>query len=398
MLILPVFYPAPAGCSLSLRTIKLQFAMLGKGCEVTTLLPAVKFQLKIDRPELAYPEGCSPLHPRLSCRPIHPEDCAMIPDLQMIETNGIHLRVALAGAGPLVVLIHGFPESWYSWRHQIPVLANAGYRVAAPDVRGYGGSDKPHAIEAYSLKNLSADINGLIAALGAERATVVGHDWGAPIAYGTALFHPERVRAVAGLSVPPLGRGPKPGIELFREIYKDRFFYQLYFQEPGVAETELEADIPTSLRKFYYWCSGEGQKAKVKIDNPAAPGLLDRLVDPDPLPAWLTEADLDYYVGQFRNGGFRGPLNRYRNSERDFEDLAAFAGKSFAQPMAFMAGSLEPVLRMMPGVDMVELMRKRCADLRDVRIMEGAGHWLQQERPAEVNAALLNFLLGLPAD
>jgi pimeloyl-ACP methyl ester carboxylesterase len=322
----------------------------------------------------------------------------MRPDLQMIETNGVRLRVAVAGTGPLVVLIHGFPESWYSWRHQIPALANAGYRVAAPDVRGYGGSDKPHSIEAYSLKNLSADISGLIAALGAKRATVVGHDWGAPIAYCTALFHPERVRAVAGLSVPPLGRGPKPGIEMFREAYKDRFFYQLYFQQPGVAETELEADIPTSLRKFYYWCSGEGQKAKAKIDNPARPGLLDRLVDPDPFPAWLSETDLDYYVGQFRNGGFRGPLNRYRNSERDFEDLAPFAGKSFPQPMAFMAGSLEPVLRMMPGVDMVELMRKRCADLRDVRIMEGAGHWLQQERPAEVNAGLLDFLGSHPAD
>jgi pimeloyl-ACP methyl ester carboxylesterase len=320
------------------------------------------------------------------------------PDLQMIETNGIRLRVALAGAGPLVVLIHGFPESWYSWRHQIPALADAGFRVAAPDVRGYGGSDKPVAIEAYSIKTLSADISGLIAALGAERATVVGHDWGAPIAYCTALFHPERVRAVAGLSVPPLGRGPKPGIQMFREIYKDRFFYQLYFQEPGVAETELETDIPTSLRKFYYWCSGEGQKANAKIDNPAATGLLDRLVDPTLLPAWLTTADLDYYVSQFRSGGFRGPLNRYRNSERDFEDLAAFDGKPITQPLAFMAGSLEPVLRMIPGVDMVELMRKRCADLRDVRMMEDAGHWLQQERPAEVNAALIAFLRGLPAD
>src|SRR3954470_9700082 len=156
----------------------------------------------------------------------------MRPDLQIIETNGIRLRVALAGSGPLVVLIHGFPESWYSWRHQIPALAAAGYRVAAPDVRGYGGSDKTHPIEAYSIKNLCADINGLIAALGAQRAIVVGHDWGAPIAYWTAMFHPERVRAVAGLSVPALGRGPMPSIQLFRNIYQDRFFYQLYFQEP----------------------------------------------------------------------------------------------------------------------------------------------------------------------
>jgi pimeloyl-ACP methyl ester carboxylesterase len=321
----------------------------------------------------------------------------MRPDLQNIDTNGIRLRVALAGQGPLVILIHGFPESWYSWRHQIPALADAGYRVAAPDVRGYGGSDKPLAIEAYSIKNMCADIGGLIAALGAERAIVVGHDWGAAIAYRTALFHPERVRAVAGLSVPYLGRGPMPSVQLFRNIYKDRFFYQLYFQEPGVAEAELEADVLTSLRKVYYWSSGERQKAKATIENPIGPGLLDRLVDPNPFPIWLTEADLDYFASQFRNSGFRVPLNRYRNSERDFEQLAAFDGKPLTHPTAFMAGSLEPVLGMIPGVDMVELMRKHCPDLRTVRVMEDAGHWLQQERPAEVNAALLEFLRSLPA-
>src|SRR5882672_2455562 len=192
----------------------------------------------------------------------------MEPDLQIVETSRLRLRVALAGEGPLVILIHGFPEGWYSWRHQIPALANGGYRVAAPDVRGYGGSDMPPAIEAYAIESLCADIDGLIAALGAERAIVVGHDWGAAIAYGTALFHPGRVRAVAGLSVPHLGRGPMPSVELFRKIHKDRFFYQLYFQEPGVAEAELEADVRRSLRKIYYANSGEAQKAKAKIENP----------------------------------------------------------------------------------------------------------------------------------
>jgi pimeloyl-ACP methyl ester carboxylesterase len=318
-------------------------------------------------------------------------------DLQTIETNGIHLRVALAGQGPLVVLIHGFPESWYSWRHQIPTLAEAGYRVAAPDVRGYGGSDKPHAIDAYAIKQMCADIAGLIAALGADQAIVVGHDWGAAIAYGTALFHPERVRAVAGLGLPHLGRGPMPGVDLFRSIYKDRFFYVLYFQQPGVAEAELEADVRTSLRKIYYASSGDAQKAKARVEHPAGPGYLDRLVDPDPFPSWLTEADLDYFAGQFRDSGFRGPLNRYRNSERDFEQLAAFDGKPIAQPAAFLAGSLDPILRAIPGVDMVELMRKQFTDLRDVRIFEDAGHWLQQERPTDVNVALLAFLHGLSA-
>ena len=221
----------------------------------------------------------------------------MTPDLQTIETNGIRLRVALAGQGPLVVLIHGFPESWYSWRHQIPALADAGYRVAAPDLRGYGGSDKPLAIEAYSIKDICADIGGLIAALGAERAVVVGHDWGAVITYRTALFHPERVRAVAGLGVPYLARGPMPSIQLFRNIYKDRFFYQLYFQEPGVAEAELEADVRTSLRKFYYWSSGERQKANTaRSTMRRGRAFSHRLPDPNPFPAWLTEADLDYFA------------------------------------------------------------------------------------------------------
>lgn len=169
-------------------------------------------------------------------------------DLQTIDTGAARLRVAIAGEGPLIVLVHGFPESWYSWRHQIPVLADAGFRVAAPDVRGYGGSDRPHPIDAYAIKELSGDIAGLIAALGARQAVVIGHDWGAPIAYTAALLHPARVRAVAGLSVPYLGRGPVPSVELFRRIYQDRFFYQLYFQEPGVAEAELEADVRTSTQ------------------------------------------------------------------------------------------------------------------------------------------------------
>lgn len=313
----------------------------------------------------------------------------MEPDLQIVETNGVRLRVALAGDGPLVVLIHGFPESWYSWRHQIPALVHAGYRVAVPDVRGYGGSDRPLAIEAYSIKDMSADINGLIAALGAERAVVVGHDWGAPIVYGTALFHPEHVRAVVGLSVPFLGRGSMPSVELFRKIFKDRFFYQLYFQQPGVAEAELEADVRQSLRMIYN---------SARNENPTGAGFLDHLVDSGQLPYWLSAADLDYFADQFQGSGFRGALNRYRNSERDFEQLAAVAGNRMEQPTAFLAGSLDMVLRMIPGVDMVELMRKQVPDLRHVKLIEGAGHWLQQERPAEVNSALLEFLGGLATE
>ncbi|HEY7552259.1 MAG TPA: alpha/beta hydrolase [Hyphomicrobiaceae bacterium] len=317
------------------------------------------------------------------------------PNLQIVEANGIRLRVALSGEGPLVVLVHGFPESWYSWRHQIPTLAAAGYRVAAPDVRGYGGSDRPEAIEAYAIREMCADIAGLIEALGEERAILVGHDWGAPIVWNTALFHPEKVRAVMGLSVPHTGRGPAPRIELFRKVYKDRFFYQLYFQTPGVAEAELEADVRTSLRKIYYFASAEGSAAGgLLAGKPPDARLLDGVPDPDPFPAWLTDADLDYYVGEFQRSGFRGPLNRYRTSELDFAQQAAVADKRIEQPAAFVAGSLDPVLRFIPGLDLIEVMRGRVSDLRLVRLIEGAGHWVQQERPAEVGAALVEFLRG----
>ena len=310
----------------------------------------------------------------------------------LFRSNGIRLRVALAGKGPLVVMVHGWPESWYSWRHQISALAAAGYRVAAPDVRGYGGSDKPAALEAYAIKEMCADVAGLVTALGETRAILIGHDWGAPIVWNTALFYPERVRAVVGLSVPHTGRGPAPRIQLFRKIYKDRFFYQIYFQTPGVAEAELEADVRTSLRKVYYWVSGEAIRAGIRPHQPAGGRLLDGLLDPDPFPAWLTPADLDYYVGEFQRSGFRGPLNRYRTSELDFAQQAAVAEQLLEQPAAFIAGSLDPVLRFIPGVDLIDTMRGRMGDLRLVRLIEGAGHWVQQERPAEVNAALTEFL------
>ncbi|MGQ4809262.1 Epoxide hydrolase A [Candidatus Entotheonellaceae bacterium PAL068K] len=313
-------------------------------------------------------------------------------DFQYVETNGITLRVATEGAGPLVVLVHGWPESWYSWRHQIGAIAAAGYTVAAPDVRGYGGSDKPEPIAAYSIADMCADIAGLIDALGCDQAILIGHDWGAPIVWNTALLHADKVRAVAALSVPHTGRGPKPRIELFKEIYKDRFFYQLYFQAPGVAEAELEADVRTSLRKIYFSASGEALAQRRRLDKPADARLLDGLTDPDPFPAWLGAADLDYYVSQFEQSGFRGPLNRYRNAELDFAQQAAVADQPVRQPAAFIAGTLDPVLRFIPGLDGLARMRRQVLDLRLVRLIDGAGHWVQQERPEAVNEALLAFL------
>jgi pimeloyl-ACP methyl ester carboxylesterase len=316
---------------------------------------------------------------------------------QVIDTNGIRLRAVVEGEGPLVVLVHGWPESWYSYRHQLDPLKAAGFRVAAIDVRGYGGSDKPEAIEAYSLKQLSADVAGVIEALGGSPAILVGHDWGAPIVWTTSILYRQHVRAVVGMSVPFLGRPSRPLVEIYRQIYKDRFFYQLYFQEPGVAERELEADIGLTLRKTYYSASGNlrGDEPGLSFNKPQDAKFLDGIPDPSPLPSWLTSEDLDYYTEQFRAGGFRGPINRYRNSERDWEELPQLATEKITQPALFLAGLKDPVLHFVPGRNLFDVLDPYYSDLRKKVLIHGAGHWVQQEAPEEVNRELLGFLAEL---
>jgi pimeloyl-ACP methyl ester carboxylesterase len=314
---------------------------------------------------------------------------------EFIDTNGVRLRCVVEGAGPLVIMVHGWPESWYSWRHQIGPLRTAGYRVVVPDVRGYGGSDAPMAIEAYDMESLVGDVLGLIDHFGERKAVLIGHDWGAPIVWNTAALYPERIRAVAALAVPYAPRGKISSTELWRRLYAGRFFYQLYFQEPGRAEAELEADIRTALRKIYHAGSGDAPKGLFPRDKPADACMLDTLPDPVTLPFWLTEQDLDYYVAQFAHSGFRGGLNRYRNQDRDWERLTALTGARITVPACFIAGSRDKVLRFVPDVDLVENMKRWTDDLRVCELIEGAGHWIQQERPAEVNALLLRFLTSL---
>ena len=318
-------------------------------------------------------------------------------DLLHIPTNGITLRVASAGQGPLVILVHGWPELWYSWRHQLPPLADAGYRVVAPDVRGYGGSDKPYAVEAYTMQTITADIVGLIEALGERQAILIGHDWGAPICWTSAVLYPERVRAVAGLSVPFFRRGPVSSIERFKTLYAGKFFYQLYFQEEGVAEAEFEADVRTALRKIYFSASGDASDSSRALRFNKAPDakMLDGLPDPDPFPAWLSAADLDYFTEAFSQGGFRGPLNRYRCQQRDWEQLPQLSEATITPPSCFIAGSRDPVRQFMPGVDLYANPGRFCADFRGAVIVEGEGHWVQQEAPQAVTQALLDFLAGV---
>lgn len=308
-----------------------------------------------------------------------------------IETNGISMRIAEAGEGPPVLLLHGFPELWYSWRHQLPALAAAGYRAVAPDVRGYGGTDAPEAIDSYTMLDHVADAVGVLDALGEESAVIVGHDWGAPMAWHGALLHPERFPAVAALSVPYTPRPPAPPTQLMKRLFQDRFFYMLYFQEPGLAEAELEADVRRSMRLMLYDASGDAPRSAWQARRPKDAKLLDEMRDPERLPPWLTEADIDYYTAEFERTGFRGGLNRYRNMDRDWEQSAHLAGATVQQPALFVAGERDGVLRF-TGTD---AMKASVPNLRNVVILPGCGHWTQQERPAEVNSALIEFLKAL---
>jgi pimeloyl-ACP methyl ester carboxylesterase len=322
----------------------------------------------------------------------------MTPRFVQVPTNGIHLRAAVAGSGPLVVMVHGFPEGWYSWRHQIGPVAEAGFTVCAIDVRGYGGSDKPPTVADYSLEKITGDVAGVIEALSPDgTAVLVGHDWGAPIVWNTALSRPDRVRAVAGLSVPWTGIATVNFLDAVRAAFtaKGRFFYQVYFQDEGVAEAELEADVRASLRKFYYAISGDAPDGTWPKNKPHGAKLLDGLPDPDPFPAWLTKEDEDHFVAEFQASGFRGPLNRYRNHARDMAWQQQFRDRRIEQPSLFIGGDRDLAVRMLPGVDPVALMAPHLPGLRGAHVLPGIGHWTQQEAPEAVNRLLLEWLRGL---
>jgi len=316
-------------------------------------------------------------------------------DLVSVENGPITLNVAVAGQGPLILCVHGWPELAYSWRHQLEHFAARGFRVAALDVRGYGGSSKPRGIADYTLRELTSDVAAVIDALGDGSAIVFGHDWGAPISWTTALLYPQKVSAVALLSVPYIPLGEMSFIDMMQVMYKDRFFYQLYFQREGVAEAELEADLRTSLRKVYFAWSGSAPAGMWEAHKPVEARLLDGLVDPQPFPAWMTERDLDVYVEAFEAGGLRGPLNRYRAQNLDFAQLREIVGKPLRQPSCFIGGERDVVRAFIPGMDLYADPGVGCTDFRGSTILPGIGHWVQQEAPAETNAALERFVSAL---
>jgi pimeloyl-ACP methyl ester carboxylesterase len=316
-----------------------------------------------------------------------------------IGANGIHLHFVEQGEGPLIVLCHGFPELWYSWRYQLPALSSAGFYAVAVDMRGYGQSDRPETIDQYTLLHLVGDIVGLLDALGVQRAVIAGHDWGALVAWHAALLRPDRFRAVIALSFPYLQRSPvAPTLVMPRR--KDAVFYPLYFQEPGVAEAELERDVrQTFLKVLGGWSLAGGSRERsagdpVGMVRRDGGYLTDRLTLAT-LPNWLTEADLDFYVREFERTGFRGGLNWYRNIDRNWELLAPFEGAKVTVPALYMAGDRDLALAFQGMDRVVANLANNVPQLRGKVILPGCGHWTQQERASEVNAAMIDFLRQL---
>ena len=314
---------------------------------------------------------------------------------RMVETNGIRLHVAEQGEGPLVILCHGFPECWYSWRHQLQALANAGFRAVAPDLRGYGRSDRPEQVEKYTILDDIGDIVGLVGALGAQRAVIAGHDIGAAIAWQTALLRPDIFRAVIALSPPfrSRGFGDKGPPTTLMPRTENAVFYQLFLQTPE-AEAALGRDIRRTFRSQFYALSGD-RPPSAGGGFPA--GMVPRkggvLADPASLPAWVTEADIDVYVAEFTRSGFRGPLAWWRNIDRGWELLAPFAGAEVAIPALYMVGERDFVA--VAFSSSIAQQPTLVPKIRPAIMLAGCGHWTQQERAAEVSAAMIDFLRQL---
>lgn len=322
---------------------------------------------------------------------------------RFIETNGLRIHIAEQGTGPLMLLCHGFPELWYSWRYQLAALSQAGYHVVAPDLRGYGQSDQPEDVEAYTLLHLVGDLVGILDVLGEPEAILVGHDWGSVLAWQAALMRPDRFPVLITMSAPYVARGPLhgtratiPPTQSWRQTFGDSFFYQTFFQQPGLAEAELERDVRTTMRRFLYGLSADAPVAERwhPVVPDAQASTLNSAGNPTALPSWVSEADLDVYSAEFARTGFRGGLNWYRNIDRNWELLAAYSGASIIQPTLFLWGDQDPTLELAGVRKRIERMQQVVPNLQQAALV-GCGHWIQQERAQEVNAAMLAFLQGL---
>lgn len=319
-----------------------------------------------------------------------------------IDANGITVHTVSVGEGPLVLFCHGFPESWYSWRHQLSVVAAAGFRAVAMDMRGYGSTTAPDPTDAYTLSHMVGDVVAVVRALGESHAVIVGHDWGAPVAWYSALMRPDLFRAVVGMSVPYVAPSVLPPGATMTGLMRQtagsgREYYRLYFQEPGVAEAEMEADVERTVRGFLYSISGDVVADGV-FDRgwdghfPAGQDFIQQLVQPEVLPSWLTEDDVAFYTGELTRNGFHGGLSWYRNINAQPGILGPFVGATITAPSLYITGETD-LIAANPAA--LEQFSVTLPGLRGTHVLPGAGHWIQQERPADVNDALTAFLTSL---
>lgn len=308
-----------------------------------------------------------------------------------LTVNGLRYHLASCGDGPLVLFTHGFPECWYSWRHQLPSVAKAGFRAVAIDMPGYGDTDTPPNVERYNQVDLSDDVADIATQLGYETFVCVGHDWGAPTAWHTTLRFPERVRGVAAMSVPYGGRSSRRPTEGFKRLFADTFYYILYFQQPGVAEAELESDIPRFLRSFWVPVgTGKGGKFSQQV-FPADAKLFEAMADPGTMPHFLTQTEANYYIDTFTKNGLTGPLNYYRNIDRNWALSESYGNNTITQPALFLYGDYDPV----PTVGSeLERMQTIVPNV-EIHKLNNCGHWIQQEKSEEVNSHLISFLQQL---
>jgi pimeloyl-ACP methyl ester carboxylesterase len=310
---------------------------------------------------------------------------------RQIAVNGIEMHVAEAGAGPLVLLCHGWPELWYSWRHQLVALAQAGFRAVAPDMRGFGRTSAPDDIAAYTIFHNVGDMVALVSALGEKHAAIVGHDWGAPVAWHAALLRPDLFPAVVAMSVPHRRRGPAAPLDMLRKAGKGDYYW-LYFHEQA-AEEEFARDVAFTLRRLFHIGFGEtpaAEKMSLYVDRQK--GFLGASRDPVPLPPWLTEADIAVFAAEYARTGFRGGLNWYRNIDRNWTLTAPWQDAVITQPALFIAGTNDAVITGSMGQRALDELESVVPNLKRKILIDGAGHWIQQERPDAVNAALIAFL------
>ena len=316
-------------------------------------------------------------------------------DELLVDNGDITVRAEVSGDGPPIICVPGWPELASSWRNQVEHLYDR-YRVAALDVRGYGGSSAPPEVERYTLRELAGDVAAVAEALDAGPVVVFGHDWGAPIAWHSAIRHPDQVRAVAGLSVPytpPLGASL---LDLFDQLYEDRFFYMLYFRRPKLPEADFGADLRAALKRCFYALSGDAPASSWMADAPRDAAFLPLLPDPPDGPlSFLPDAELDRIAATFERTGMTGAFNRYRAADLDATSDADIVGATVTQPACFIGGEKDAVRSMIPGNDLYADPGAACDDFRGATIIEGAGHWVHQEAAAETNAALDRFLASL---